>query len=283
MTEKKTSFTAEEEALIPEFFDKYLKQQTEQASVEDITEAVNTIWGDMDKSHPEIHIHESPVACKKACEEYKTANKKKKIEEFNSYWSIWFSSYAAMYDFADTIGLEMDQDKLKKFLLWSRCCPFILFNEQTVYVSRKPVEIHFNEDGQLHNDTGMSCSYADGWGIWTLNGVNVTEQIVMRPETLTLDDMRNEENLEVRRLMQERYGMVKYLEDVNAKLLHKNVNDVDGTKEFLYSADSSKFLMCICVSTGKHFCLEVRDNINTCEEAQEYLSSGLSNRIICST
>ena len=269
---KKQSFTPEEEALIPEFFEKYLKQQTEQASLEDITKAVNTIWADMGQAPPEIKVMDSPIACKKDCPN---------LKDFASpYWSIWFNSYAAMYDFANTIGLEMDQEKLEKFLLWTRCCPFILFKDDFVYVSRKPIKLGFNDAGQLHCDDGPACLYADGWSIWSLNGVAVTEQIVMRPETLTLEQIKNEENEEVKRLMIERYGFELYLAQVNAELIDRRTNDIEGTRELLYKADGMQFLLCICPSTAKEFCLEVENGIKTCAEAQKYLSSGLSDRII---
>jgi len=269
---KKDSFTPEEEALIPEFFDKYIKQQTEQASLEDITKAVNIIWADMKQEPPEIMVLDSPIACKKHCPD---------LKEFASpYWSIWFNSYAAMYDFANTIGLEMDQEKLEKFLLWTRCCPFVLFKDDFVYVSRKPTTLEFNDAGQLHCDDGPACLYKDGWAIWSLNGVAVTEQIVMKPETLTLKQIKEEENAEIKRLMIERYGFEQYLAEVDAKLLDRHTNDIEGTKELLYQAEDMKFLLCICPSTSKEFALEVKDDIETCAEAQSYLSSGLSSRII---
>lgn len=269
---KKDSFTPEEEALIPVFFDKYIKQQTEQASVEDITEAVNTIWADMGQKPPQIEIMDSPIACKKACPN---------LKEFASpYWSIWFNSYSAMYDFANTIGLEMDQEKLRKFLLWTRCCPFVLFKDDFVYVSRKPISLKFNDAGQLSCEDGPACEYADGWKIWSINGVAVTEQIVMHPETITGKQIKQEENAEVKRIMIERYGFESYFADVDAKLIHRRTNHIEGTKELLYQAEDMKFLLCICPSTGKEFALEVKEDIKTCEEAQDYLSGGLSSRII---
>ena len=269
---KKDSFTPEEEALIPVFFDKYIKQQTEQASVEDITEAVNTVWADMDQPPPEIKIMDSPVACKKDCPD---------LNAFASpYWSIWFNSYSAMYDFANTIGMEMNQEKLRKFLLWTRCCPYVLFKDDFVYVSRKPIKLEFNDAGQLSCEDGPACEYADGWKIWSINDVAVTEQIVMKPETLTLKQIKNEENAEIKRLMIERYGFELYLAEVDAKLLDRRTNDIEGTKELLYEAEDMRFLLCICPSTGKEFCLECRDDINTCAEAQDYLSGGLASRII---
>lgn len=272
MTDKKTEFTPEEEALIPVYYKKYLDQQTEQASLEDIHEAIEITWKALGLEKPEIILCDSPDACRNACPD---------VENYDTYWSTWFASYAAMYDFADRIGLEMDQDKLKAFLLWGNSCPFILFNEDRVYVSKSPISLHFNDNRQLHNDSGMSCEFSDGWGIWNIDGVSVDEQIVMRPETQTIDQIRKEENEEIKRVRMNQYGIQKYMKEINAKRLgDRRRNDIEGTVEYLYQADDAKFLLCVCPSTQKEFCLEVSDDVNTPEEAQRYISSGLSDRII---
>lgn len=269
----KTELTLEEEALIKVVQKEYIDLQTQQQPVEDIELAVATIWEMMDYPKPKVIIEDSPISCKKACPD---------TNNFAFYWSLWYCSYAAMYDFANRIGVEMDQDKLNKFLLWTRCCPFVLFNEDTVYVSRKPVELHFDDERRLHNEEGMSCRFEDDWGIWTVNGVAVDEQIVMKPETQTLKQIRNEQNEEVKRIRIERYGWAKYLTEIEAVKVHERTNDIEFTKEFLFRSDSDNMtvLLCICPSTGKEFSLEVPPDTKTCEAAQSWLSSGLSDRII---
>jgi hypothetical protein len=55
----KTEFTPEEEALIPVFYQKYMDQQTEQQSFEDIQKIVNMIWKDMEFESPEVIVLDS--------------------------------------------------------------------------------------------------------------------------------------------------------------------------------------------------------------------------------
>lgn len=270
----KTAFTPEEEALVPQFYQKYMDQQTEQQPEEDIRHIINVIWKDMEQEPPVIQIMDSPKACKDTCGP--------DFEKFDSYWGLWLVPYAATYDFARTIGIELDEEKLDKFLSWARCCNYILFNEKTVYVSRKPLEIHYNDAGQLHNEEGMSCRFKDDWGIWTIRGVEVDEQIVMRPKTQTIEQIRKEENEEVKRIRIERFGWETYLAKIDAKLLDQRQNDIEGTKEFLFNAkeDNMTALLCVCPSTGKEFVLEVPPETKTCLDAQNYLSGGLAGRII---
>ena len=49
------------------------------------------------------------------------------------------------------------------------------------------------------------------------HNVRVNEQIVRRPETLTVTQMREENNAEVRRIMIERYGEERYIVDSGMK------------------------------------------------------------------
>ena len=113
-----------------------------------------------------------------------------------------------------------------------------------------------------------------------INGVLVDEQIVMRPETQTVEQISKEENAEIKRIRAERYGWNRYLSGINAERIDKRRNDIEGTREYLYSADDMKILLCVCPSTAKVFSLEVDGSVTTCEQAQNYLSSGLSGRII---
>jgi hypothetical protein len=162
----KSALTPEEEALIPYYRDKHIKLQTTQSSYKDIKNIVNIIWGMCKWPKPTVLLCDSPIACRKRCiKEY--GNDK----NFDIYWSIWFAEYLATYDYAQNVcGIKLDTNKYILFEAWTLGCPFVLFNENICYVSRKPVEIHFDEDGKLHNDRGMSCRFADNYGIYTLHG-----------------------------------------------------------------------------------------------------------------
>jgi hypothetical protein len=75
---------------------------------------------------------------------------------------------------------------------------------------------------RLHNGTGPAVAW-DGWDVWVIHGVQVTEQIVMRPETLTVEQIDGEQNQEVRRIMIERFGAARWLREGGAILVHQDV------------------------------------------------------------
>lgn len=84
---------------------------------------------------------------------------------------------------------------------------------------------------RLHCDTGPAIVWPDGWGLWVIHGVRVTQQIVEAPQTLTVKQIRDEENAEVRRVMLERFGFDRYLSASGAIPIHA---DACGT---LYRCD----------------------------------------------
>ncbi len=72
---------------------------------------------------------------------------------------------------------------------------------------------------RLHRDDGPAVAWPDGWGVWCIHGVRVTRQIVEAPQTLTVEQIRDERNAEVRRIMVDRFGAERYLRESDAQLL----------------------------------------------------------------
>ena len=75
---------------------------------------------------------------------------------------------------------------------------------------------------RLHCEDGLACGYPDGWGVYAWHGVRVPEQVIMRPETITVEQIRSESNVEMRRVMIERYSLDRYIDDSGAKIIHSS-------------------------------------------------------------
>jgi hypothetical protein len=91
-----------------------------------------------------------------------------------------------------------------------------------VIITERPSQLHRDDEGRLHNETGPAVLYPDGWGVWAIHGVRVTQQIVECPEELTVEQIREEQNQEVRRVMMDRFGAARYLRESNARLLDED-------------------------------------------------------------
>lgn len=135
-------------------------------------------------------------------------------------WSAWTSYFEAMRDV-----LKLQLPEFEKYQAWEECAlhgGFRVLHEEFCIVSDFPVEIHKDAENRPHNDNGPSHRWRDGWSLWYIHGVRVTEQIVMHPETLTVAQIDAEENAEVRRVMLERFGMSRYILESGAKPQHQD-------------------------------------------------------------
>lgn len=194
-------------------------------------------------------------------------------------WSPWVAYLSSYYR---VLGLDLPE--FEKFRPYEECAiegGFRMLHEDFCIVSDFPEVIRIDEDNLPHCDDGPSHRWRDGWSIWSIHGVQVDEQIVMRPETQTIQQIESEDNQEVKRVRIERFGWGRYLRESGAKQLHQLHNDRDNQEEILYELkDGQKRFVCIDPSTGRKYALGVPRDINTCTEAQHWMSSGLDRYAI---
>jgi len=77
---------------------------------------------------------------------------------------------------------------------------------------------------RLHCANGPAVAFADGWGVYAIHGVRIPfkqRHIVERPETLTAKEIEAEQNVEIRRVMIDRYGPERYIRDSGARVVQK--------------------------------------------------------------
>src|SRR6185437_4255412 len=151
-------------------------------------------------------------------------------------------------------------------------------------LTERPELLQRDPDGRLHCESGPSLRYPDGFSLWSIHGVRVDEQVILTPQTQTIEQIRNEQNEEIRRIRIERFagsekgsaeGWQKYLCEVGATVLDRRRNDIEGTREVLYrSAAGEVLLVTHCPSTARVYALERPKEIKTCEQAQAWGWSG---------
>ena len=148
--------------------------------------------------------------------------------------------------------------------------------EKVAFVIERPCKIVYRDQAsqlQWHNVDGAVLEWPDGEKIYAIEGFFVDEQLVMRPETQTMEQIHEESNLELRRIRVERYGWDKYLAASKAKVIDKRRNDVDGgCYEALCDVPEleARVLLCTC-PTGRVFNLLVPSSTTTCSDAKAYL------------
>ncbi len=227
-------------------------------------------------SRENIHVVDSPMAATKLAQELddapdSDARKHTRAQIYGSHDAAWLSFYAY---FGEVCGLECCK-RLEGLMELAKSCGWWSPYEECVILQHRHEELHLDDEGRLHNEEGMAVRYRDGWGVWAINGVRVTEQIVMHPETQTTAEIQSEQNEEIKRIRIERFGWEKYLAAVNAVTIDQRHNDIEATDEALLKADGMTVLLCACPSTARVYTLEVDPECSTCEEAQNYLRSDL--------
>ena len=123
----------------------------------------------------------------------------------------------------DIVGLDLPEHS--KYAAWERaakCGGFRWMHPKFCIVSDFPERLCVDDQHRPHSADGPSHRWRDGWELYHWHGVRVTRQIVMEPQTLTIDQVRAEQNAEVRRVMIERMGYQRYLRESGATLAHED-------------------------------------------------------------
>ena len=85
---------------------------------------------------------------------------------------------------------------------------------------------------------------------WNIHGNLVTEQIIMRPEKLTAEQIDAETIVEIRRITIERFGMERYVREGGSVLVHELPKDypiigLRGAKLWRKDSENDEPIVCI--------------------------------------
>lgn len=101
-------------------------------------------------------------------------------------------------------------------------------------------------------------------------GVRIDAQIAFFPETLTATQILTERNAEVRRVMIERLGVERFLQDAQAEVLDED-RDAGGQRQLLrVPLPEDEPLVCVsvrCPSTARHYLIRVPPTMRRCHDA----------------
>lgn len=192
------------------------------------------------------------------------------------WWLAW-QAYTSF--FREVCDLELDGDIWERDIAYARAqesvgwwwphTHFIVVTDRPKVV--KTVQVRESGWGshQMHCDDGPALGYRDGWNLWFIDGIQVDEQIVMRPETLTIQQIQDERNVEKRRVMRQQYGDGKYLTETGAVVVdmdHEGCEEGAAPRALMRDHEDSLFLVGTDGSTGRSYFMPI-ENAKTCAEA----------------
>jgi len=198
--------------------------------------------------------------------------------------NMWAPQVCYLTAFRDVLGLRLPV--YRQFQYWEKAAlygGFRLMLPGRCIVSDFPDCIRVDPQWRPHCDSGPSHRWSDGWELWYLHGIAVDEQIVLRPETQTIQQMDNETNADVQALRIERYGWPRYLRETGATCLDERRNDIDGTREALFRDRHGRVRLVATCPTARVFAPSVPAGIASCEQAQNWLAGEKPFRTLART
>ncbi len=105
------------------------------------------------------------------------------------------------------------------------------------------------------------------------NGVPVDERIAFRPETITAEEILEEDNAERRRVMLERFGLERFITEGEARIIESD-RDPGGERQLLElpTAPGYRVLWVRCPSTQRAYFLRVPLWMRSCHEAAAWIA-----------
>jgi hypothetical protein len=144
------------------------------------------------------------------------------LQLHNAAYGQHDASILCFYDFfAQVCGVE-ECRKLEGLNLVAQSCGWWWAYDSVAILTERPSRLSLDDRGRLHADSDWAILYPDGFGYCLVHGVEVPEHVVLEPSKITVKEIESEQNVEVRRVMMEKYGQSRFLIDSGAQEIHKD-------------------------------------------------------------
>jgi hypothetical protein len=107
----------------------------------------------------------------------------------------------------------------------ARYVSLLWLTERAVVACRKPIGLILDEAYQPHNPSGPAVVFKgarENWCCWCWHGTPIPHQLIEHPDSISVTDIQKELNLEHRRLLLERFGIARFIEETKAQQLDKD-------------------------------------------------------------
>ncbi|HEY9775370.1 MAG TPA: hypothetical protein V6C81_16510 [Planktothrix sp.] len=162
-------------------------------------------------------------------------------------------------------------DDINMWLDLAENCSALMSLEGVAFLCEKPFSFHLNADRIAHYDTGPFLAYCDGFAEYAWHGVLVPKIFIEDFDSITWQRIEETDNIEVRRVMLERFGMSRYIEEAGVEPVHEDQFGTLFRREM--PNDEPLVLLKVLNSTPepdgsiKEYFLRVPPNIQTAREA----------------
>jgi uncharacterized protein DUF6745 len=170
--------------------------------------------------------------------------------------AYWF----AYYFFPHSCLREMHTaEQIRKVQCWldlSESCGWWQPLRGVVFICERPLKQAVDERGRLHCADGPALLCRDGWPVYAWHNVRVPEDVITKPDAITVERILKERNGQVRAVMVERYGFERFMIDCKPKQLDRcgeyRLVSMRASGE-ARDGDVMTALIMTCPSTGAHY------------------------------
>lgn len=149
------------------------------------------------------------------------------LDKHQIWWGTWALNRMPFFEnLADELVKNLsDSHRILELRLWLRLARqtcAVAFFEPACFVCDRPNKIAIDNRGRLHHESSTALSFSDGFELYSWHGATVPKEIIEHPESITVDAIDRELNVEVRRVMLERFGESRYLSESNSQIIHED-------------------------------------------------------------
>jgi hypothetical protein len=273
--QKISSFTPEQEAMIPAHVDSWVKLFTTEVTDYDrvikATQALALVCGIGTKESPiDVVVCKSPSEAKRLAAEYDITG-----DVFSGYGNCTDYGWVSYYEFfKDKCGLE-PQENLDIMLEYLKSGVVEAIQTDKIWwVVIAPKYSKLDAENRLHCADGPAMEFHDGDSYYMWHGVRVDEGWIMNPDTaITRDMLINEANLEVRRICSEIVGNERLMRELECISIDKDTDNQGYEMELMRTSKKDPvlerqtdvdeayhyiwFFRCHCSSTGRQYLIKV--------------------------
>ena len=252
--------------------------------VQELMDKHNKVCTRANKIH-EIVWCQSPHELRAKSKQWGIENKKGNTEmnvSFGGRYDIYWLVCAVIRDIID--GTNSDEELVAFSELSLELGLWVHTTAGIAYICEPPTHQYSNAQGQLHNEKGAAIRYADGMGLFCLNGIVITNGDFFRrgrnddslPELIM-----KEKNADQRLELIKWYGIDRLGNNLGMSVVHA-LDDEYTLVDIVLEGSSCRFLKMVNQSSGEVHIEGVDNSCKTCEEAYKFRTGKkLEQRAFC--
>jgi hypothetical protein len=145
----------------------------------------------------------------------------------NVWWGSWTSNWLPVYEllFSSFELPSADAETRRELDCWldlARRATAYVFFKRICFVCTRPTTLSADELGRAHHDERAAVEFPDGYKLFSWHGITVPESVITCPDKITIKAIANMRNIEVRRVMIERFGGGRFITESGAKKIHED-------------------------------------------------------------